>query len=58
MRGLWGISALALSLGIASTAAAQTVDDQLNLLGMPPRSTFYGWMKDPDSARVSRKPEL
>lgn len=31
-----------------------SVDDQLNLLGMPPRSTFYGWIKDPDSARVSR----
>ena len=31
-----------------------TVDDQLNLLGMPPRSTFYGWMKNPDSANLSR----
>ena len=30
------------------------VEDQLKLLGMPPRSTFYGWLKDPDNARVSR----
>lgn len=28
MRGLWGISALALSLGVAGTAAAQTADEK------------------------------
>ena len=37
-----------------ATAWRLTVDDQLNLLGMPPRSTFYGWMKNPDSANLSR----
>ena len=37
-----------------ATAWRLTVDDQLNLLGMPPRSTFYSWMKNPDSANLSR----
>lgn len=37
-----------------ATAWRLTVDDQLNLLGMPLRSTFYGWMKNPDSANLSR----
>ena len=31
-----------------------TVDEQLNLLGHPPRSTFFGWRKAPDKANLSR----
>jgi hypothetical protein len=31
-----------------------TVDEQLNLLGQPPRSTFYAWRAEPDKARLSR----
>ena len=31
-----------------------SVDEQLALLGQPPRSTFYAWRKHPDKAVVSR----
>lgn len=31
-----------------------TVDEQLRLLGQPPRSTFYAWRKHPERAALSR----
>lgn len=31
-----------------------SVDEQLKLLGEPPRSTFYAWRKNPAGASVSR----
>jgi hypothetical protein len=31
-----------------------TVDEQLKLLGQPPRSTYFAWRKQPDKASVSR----
>jgi len=31
-----------------------SVDEQLRLLGQPPRSTFFAWRKAPDSAQLSR----
>jgi Protein of unknown function (DUF2384) len=31
-----------------------SVDEQLTLLGEPPRSTFYAWRKSPDAARLPR----
>jgi hypothetical protein len=31
-----------------------TVDEQLRLLGQPPRSTFFAWRKHPDKASLSR----
>jgi Protein of unknown function (DUF2384) len=31
-----------------------TVDEQLALLGQPPRSTFFSWRKQPDKASLSR----
>ena len=31
-----------------------TVDEQLCLLGQPPRSTFFSWRKQPDKAALSR----
>ena len=31
-----------------------TVDEQLCLLGQPPRSTFFAWRKQPDHARLPR----
>jgi len=31
-----------------------TVDEQLCLLGQPPRSTFFAWRKHPGQARLSR----
>jgi Protein of unknown function (DUF2384) len=31
-----------------------TVDEQLCLLGQPPRSTFFAWRKQPDRAALSR----
>lgn len=31
-----------------------SVDEQLNLLGQPPRSTFFAWRKHPDRAQVPR----
>ena len=30
------------------------VDEQLKLLGSPPRSTFFAWRKQPDKAGLSR----
>lgn len=31
-----------------------TVDEQLTLLGKPPRSTFFAWRKAPDKAALPR----
>ena len=31
-----------------------TVEEQLQLLGQPPRSTFFAWRKAPDRAKLSR----
>ena len=31
-----------------------TVDEQLMLLGQPPRSTFFAWRKHPEKATLSR----
>jgi len=31
-----------------------SVDEQLRLLGEPPRSTFFAWRKHPDKAALSR----
>ena len=31
-----------------------SVDEQLRLLGSPPRSTFFGWRKHPDKASLPR----
>jgi hypothetical protein len=31
-----------------------SVDEQLLLLGSPPRSTFYAWRRQPDKAGLSR----
>lgn len=31
-----------------------TVDEQLCLLGQPPRSTFFAWRKHPEAARLPR----
>jgi hypothetical protein len=31
-----------------------TVDEQLRLLGQPPRSTYFAWRKQPDRAALSR----
>jgi hypothetical protein len=31
-----------------------TVDEQLRLLGQPPRSTYFAWRKQPEKAAVSR----
>jgi hypothetical protein len=31
-----------------------TVDEQLCLLGQPPRSTFFAWRKQPDAATLPR----
>jgi hypothetical protein len=31
-----------------------SVDEQLRLLGQPPRSTFFAWRKDPERAALPR----
>ena len=31
-----------------------SVDEQLRLLGQPPRSTYFAWRKQPDKASLSR----
>jgi hypothetical protein len=35
-------------------AWALSIDEQLRLLGSPPRSTFFAWRKHPDKASLSR----
>ena len=39
--------------GIAQ-AWGLSVDEQLRLLGQPPRSTFFAWRKEPDKASLPR----
>ncbi len=48
--GAAGLRAFARIVG----AWGLTVDEQLNLLGHPPRSTFFAWRKAPDKANLSR----
>lgn len=38
IAGLWGL----------------TVEEQIRLLGEPPRSTFFAWRKNPDKAKLAR----
>lgn len=45
--GLRAFSSIAQAWGL-------TVDEQLVLLGRPPRSTFFAWRKQPDKAALSR----
>ena len=37
-----------------SQAWGLTVDEQLTLLGQPPRSTYFAWRKQPDKATLPR----
>lgn len=37
-----------------ASAWGLTVDEQLRLLGQPPRSTFFAWRKQPDKAVLPR----
>jgi hypothetical protein len=37
-----------------ATAWRLSVDEQLRLLGQPPRSTFFAWRKAPEAAQLSR----
>ena len=45
--GLRAFERIALAWGLS-------VDEQLALLGQPPRSTYFAWRKHPDRASVSR----
>lgn len=45
--GLRAFSRIAAAWGLS-------VDQQLVLLGQPPRSTFFAWQRDPGRARLSR----
>jgi hypothetical protein len=45
--GLRAFDRIALAWGL-------TVDEQLALLGQPPRSTYFAWRKAPDKAKLSR----
>ncbi len=42
------------AFGRIAQAWGLTVDEQLRLLGAPPRSTFFAWRKQPDKAALSR----
>jgi hypothetical protein len=42
------------AFGRIADAWELTVDEQLNLLGQPPRSTFFAWRKQPEKASLSR----
>jgi hypothetical protein len=42
------------AFGRIAEAWGLTVDEQLRLLGQPPRSTYFAWRKQPDKAAVSR----
>jgi hypothetical protein len=48
-----GAAGLRAFVGIAA-AWGLSVDEQLTLLGQPPRSTFFAWRKQPDKALLSR----
>ena len=42
------------AFGRIAEAWELSVDEQLNLLGQPPRSTYFAWRKQPDKAGLSR----
>lgn len=42
------------AFGRMAAAWSLTVEQQLVLLGQPPRSTFFAWQRDPERARLSR----
>lgn len=42
------------AFGRIAAAWGLSVDEQLRLLGDPPRSTFFAWRKAPEKARLSR----
>jgi hypothetical protein len=42
------------AFGRIAEAWGLTVEEQLRLLGQPPRSTFFAWRKQPDKAAVPR----
>ncbi len=42
------------AFGRIAQAWGLTVDEQLRLLGSPPRSTFFAWRKQPDKAALTR----
>ena len=48
-----GAAGLRAFVGIAD-AWGLSVDEQLRLLGQPPRSTYFAWRKQPDKAGLSR----
>lgn len=42
------------AFGGIARAWGLSVDEQLTLLGLPPRSTFFAWRKNPERAVLSR----
>jgi hypothetical protein len=40
------------AFGRIATAWGLSVDEQLRLLGDPPRSTFFAWRKTPEKAKL------
>ncbi|MDE2275444.1 MAG: DUF2384 domain-containing protein [Burkholderiales bacterium] len=42
------------AFGRIAEAWGLSVDEQLRLLGQPPRSTFFAWRKQPDKAALPR----
>ena len=42
------------AFGRIAQAWGLSVDEQLALLGQPPRSTFFAWRKNPDAVSLSR----
>jgi len=42
------------AFGRIAEAWGLNIDEQLRLLGQPPRSTFFAWRKAPDKASLSR----
>ncbi len=42
------------AFGRIAEAWGLSVDEQLKLLGQPPRSTYFAWRKQPDKAALSR----
>jgi hypothetical protein len=42
------------AFGRIAAAWGLTVDEQLRLLGQPPRSTYFAWRKQPERAALSR----
>lgn len=42
------------AFGRIAEAWGLSVEEQLSLLGQPPRSTFFAWRKHPEKAKLSR----